>query len=214
MYAYLRTYQLTLFLARRYLSEFHLSQRNRLFYSIKAANLGLCFLGYSIRSGEAYYRRSAELGVLASIFDLASDGRHFDATAVRKFRSVVDAIANDETARMILDLLDRKQQRQLPVHGLERGVDALRIVLSHLLVQDSWPSEAKIYDVGILCQTVDDLLDSEGDLTRGELNFLRYSDSKKYMQMLMAWDYEEQFRCCPHSFVLFYAIKKARSRIM
>ena len=85
-------------------------------------------------------------------------------------------------------------------------------MLSHLLVQDSWPSEAKVYEVGILCQVVDDLLDSEGDLTRGELNFLRYSDSRNYMQMLMAWDYEVQFRQCPHSFVLFYAIKKARSK--
>lgn len=212
MYAYLRTYQLAVFLARRHLSEFQLSPYDRLFYIIKAANLAICFLGYSIHSGEAWFRRSAELGVLGSIFDLASDGRHFAPTAVRTFRSVVDAITAGETRRMILDLFDRKERRQLPAQGLERGVDALRIVLSHLRVEESWPSEAKIYEVGVLCQVVDDLLDVEGDLARGELNFLRHPNSTNYIQMLMAWNYEEQFCNCPHSYALLYAIKKAKNK--
>jgi hypothetical protein len=212
MYPYLRTYQLALTSAWALLPRFEVSQAKRVHYTIKAANLAVSFLGFSIDGGQEFLVRSADLGVLASLFDLSSDGMSFDREAVRRFQTIVQSTLDASTAQIIFDLLSRKKDGAIRVHGLERGVDALHIVLKHLRADVFWKSEADVREVGILCQVVDDVLDYENDIVRGELNFLRAGDSRVYLDKLVAWDYRKQFCNSAHPHVLFYGISKAKTR--
>jgi hypothetical protein len=179
---------------------------------MKSANLAICFLGFAGHSGENVFRRSAELGFLASIFDLVSDGLRFESTAMTLFESLVKSTVDKDVAQIIFNLMTRKQERRFTSCGLDRGVDALRIVIKHLQAEDYWASESEIHEAGTLCQIVDDVLDYEKDVARHELNFLGHRDSKMHIQQLMNWDYKRQLHYSCYPSVLFGVIRKAQAK--
>jgi hypothetical protein len=212
MRSYARTYRLAIALAWSQLRRFNISAVDRFRYATKSGNLALCFLGFSIHPGREFSQRSAELGVLASIFDLASDGLKFDTGALHQFRLVVSETVDEGVACIIFNLMTRKQRMELGVGGLDRGVDAVRIVIKHLHAEEVWKSEREIYDIGILCQIIDDVLDYKGDFARQELNFLRTDERTIYLERFLKWDYKEQFKNSRYPFVLFQVIKVAKTR--
>jgi hypothetical protein len=214
MYPYLRTYQLAASLARANMKAFDIPPARRFSYGVKSCNLAACFLGFSVREDERFYRKSAELGFLASTFDLVSDGLHFDSDAFRTYGNLVRALVEPEVAEITLGLMERKRQGRLGAQGLERGIESLRIIIKHLGVEEYWQSEEDLNQVGILCQVVDDVLDFENDIARRELNFIGKLDFKEHLHLLSTWDYKRQFQLSRYPLVLFHVISiaKAKSR--
>jgi hypothetical protein len=125
---------------------------------------------------------------------------------------LVDTSVAPDTAKIIFDLMERKQAGRLQVHGLDRGVDALRIVIKHLGAEEVWKSDAEIYEAGILCQIADDILDYKDDIARDALNFLRHDGFHLHIQKFLRWNFERQFRTSQHPAVLFKVIRMARKR--
>lgn len=208
---YRKSYQLACVDAFRELGSFAISPATRLHYTAKAGNLATCFLGFSIHTGETYYRKSAELGLLASIFDLTSDGLDFAPSAIEKFRRLSRAILDKNAADILLTLMDQKRMGCLEQNGLDRGIGALRVIVKHLLADSNWRNEGQIIDSGILFQVVDDVLDYARDIKTDHLNFLKHDSSNDYLQALLRWDFEGQFRTSQNTLVLFGAIRRAKA---
>lgn len=208
---YIGSYQLAYIRALRELRQFRGSRVSQLRYAAKAGNLATCFLGFSIHRGEEYYQRAADLGVLASIFDLASDGLNFDCAATDKFRHLSLTILGGEAADILFALMDQKKAGAIPRNGLDRGIAALRVILKHLDAEEAWASDNQIARSGILLQVVDDVLDYSQDITTAHLNFLRYENSSAYINALLEWDFETQLHAGQHTLVLFHAIRRAKA---
>jgi len=207
MLAYLQSYRAAWSLAQAPLHQLEVGFKNRIKYAIKSGNLAVCFLGFSINSGAEFIRRSAELG----LFDLVSDGLDFEPRANRLFTIIVREYLADQVSNILLELMERKKNKIFSTGGLERGVDALRVVIKHLKSERAWTNYSDIFSVGVFLQVVDDLLDFRNDIARGELNFLRHEDLHDYIPRLIEWDYREQFRYSKYPLVLFYAIERAKS---
>jgi hypothetical protein len=208
--AYVAAFQM----ARRYsqecLSPFRLAPACESRYKIKAANLAICFLGFSVHRGREYYVRSAELGMLGSIFDLVSDGLQFDHAAVERFERLARRTLDAESARISLDTLERKKYGGFEFDGLSRGIPALRIILKHLKSESFWPNDDDIVEVGLLCQIADDLIDCRDDFAKNELNFLKQKDWLSHAKRLLDWNYEKQLSKSQYPLVLFHVFKRAK----
>ncbi|WP_143062851.1 hypothetical protein [Bradyrhizobium sp. OK095] len=148
--------------------------------------------------------------MLASAFDYASDGVCFQHDAITTFKSLVQDTVPRDVGLQIIELIERKQQCRLKVQGLERGVSTLEIVLSHFGQHNRLLADGDVYDAGILCQIVDDVLDFEGDMDRGELNFMRGSNFCEHLSALVEWNYIDRFRRSAYPLALFRAIGKAQ----
>lgn len=171
----------------------------------------MCFLGFSVGKGEEYCQRSAELGALASLFDLTSDGLLYDKDAVLQFRNFVHEILGPELADLSLSVLNQKRTGGFELDGLYRGVPTLKIIIQHLRAEGYWPNESEIAKAGILCQIVDDIVDYRDDLADGGLNFLRHKSWRAHVRSLMDWDYEKQFSASKYPLVLFQVVKRAKA---
>lgn len=212
MSPFVETYLLSLKFTFSQLRGFDLPPSSRARYAIKAANLSLCFLGFSIHRGREALKRSAQVGMLASLFDLGSDGLHFRPSALAQLQAIVTTTVDHDTAAIIFELMERKRARQIQLCGLERGIDALRIITKHLQSEKMWESEAQFREVGILCQVVDDILDYENDLALGDLNFLCFEDPMPYVEKLLTWRFKEQLVASAYPSVLFKVILRAQAK--
>ena len=210
MLAYVAAYRMARRYSRECLSPFHLSAAVESPYTTKAANLAMCFLGFSGHRGREYYARSAELGVLGSIFDLVSDSLQFDYVAVEQFERLARKTLHAESARIALETLERKKVGAFEFDGLSRGVPALQIILKHLKSEKFWPNNDEVAKVGVLCQIADDLIDYGDDLAKNELNFLKHKDWPSHVTKLLNWNYEKQFSKSQYPFVLFRVFKRAK----
>jgi hypothetical protein len=208
---YVETYQKACTLSRAYLSNFDVPAISRFRYITKSGNLATCFLGFSTEIGEEYCQRSAELGALASIFDLTSDGLHFDEGAIGRFEALVQEILGSELAALCSDILNQKRSGSFELDGLYRGVPTLKIIVRHLRAEEFWPNENEIVKAGVLCQIVDDVVDYRDDMARGGLNFLKHENWPTHLKNLMDWDYEKQFSASKYPFVLFRVFKQAKA---
>src|SRR5205814_1293726 len=137
---------------------------------LKSANLAICFLGFAIERGEGSFRRSADLGMLASIFDLVSDGLCYKLAAYEQFERVARTTLAPEVAGLLFKLMQKKKNGDLELRGLERGAKALEIIIKHLRVESAWPRSSDIIDAGVILQLVDDILDYRVDLRSQHLN--------------------------------------------
>ena len=112
MYAYLRTYLMAANLTRTRTRDFSIDDSTRRKYIVKAANLAICFLGFSAATGKSTLRKSAELGCLAALFDLVSDKLNYSPPAIEAFRATVADTVPQEFQSSIISVLERKQRKQ------------------------------------------------------------------------------------------------------
>lgn len=212
MIPYVATFKRACALSRIYLPRFRISTAREIRYGVKSGNLAMCFLGFSSYRGDEYYQRSAELGVLASIFDLTSDRLKFDDSAVQRFEELVGDILSPELASHSLNVLIQKKCGNFGSDGLDRGAPAMRIIIQHLGADNFWPHDSDVLEAGMLCQIVDDIMDFEHDLARGELNFLQHENWTFYANRLLHWDYERHFCTSQYPLVLFETFKFAKRK--
>jgi hypothetical protein len=211
MLSYLLTYCLAAGAAYRASRCIDVPLRTVARYTCKSGNLAVCFLGLSVHAGYAAVKRSAEIGMLASLFDLVSDELRFNDRYLRYFRDVLTQTVSPEVEAVLVDLLEIKKSSSFRMSGLERGVGAFRAVIKHLESEAGWPSDFQIIRSGIMLQIVDDLLDHKQDLARDELNFVRGGEAVSHIQSFLRWDYRREFSQSKHPIVLFAAIRRARA---
>jgi hypothetical protein len=211
MYPYLRCYQQAWVLSLNQMRQFDVPLRARLGYGIKSGNLAASFLGLSIRSGPEPIRLSSELGMLAAMFDLVSDGLHFDPCATHLYCKLARDTLDPPVADILLQLLERKAKHAFAHGGLDRGIDAFRVVIKHLRSEEVWQNPADVALTGTLLQVVDDVLDYGHDIRYGELNFLRDRELQDHLVDLVEWDFATCFADSKYPAVLFHAIKRAKT---
>lgn len=210
MLSYLLTYCLAAGAAYRASRRIDVPLRTVARYTCKSGNLAVCFLGLSVHAGYAAFKRSAELGMLASLFDLVSDELRFNDRYLRYFRDVLTQTVSPEVEAVSAYLLETKKNHSFRMSGLERGVGAFRAIIKHLESEADW-NDFQIVRSGIMLQIVDDLLDHRQDLARDELNFVRGGEAVSHIQSFLRWDYRREFSESKHPMVLFAAIRRARA---
>jgi hypothetical protein len=210
MRAYVVTYRSAFQTTWTCTAPFRISPFARLHTSVKAGNLSACFLGFCSANDDRNSRRSAELGLLAALFDLCSDQLAYEKSALDRFNQFADCILDRSPAEILRDLMDKKMRKALRNDGLDRGVGAFRVVLKHLQTEAFWEKRINVDDVGLILQIVDDVLDRSHDRRRGELNFLEHRNAANYLQRLQSWPYLKDLNPSLHPFVLFKAIGRAQ----
>jgi hypothetical protein len=149
--------------------------------------------------------------MLAALFDFVSDGLHFDPCATHLYSKLVRETLDPPAANILLHLLERKATHALTHGGLDRGIDAFRVIVKHLRSEDVWKNPVDVALTGTLLQVVDDVLDYRHDISYGELNFLRDRELHGYLVDLVEWDFASCFADSKYPAVLFQAIKRAKA---
>jgi len=152
-------------------------------YIAKSMNLAGCYRAF----GDAGIRHSARAGraaFLSCAYDVVTDWRWFDETAGGRFEKIVREIAPPRLADQAMALYQKDRLGLLSNDGLERGEIALQFVCELMETTRSFtPFDRK--ELGVLCQIVDDVIDLEGDLSRGELNCLLTANRTRHLESLL-----------------------------
>lgn len=153
----------------------------------KTVNCALCYVGLGATGSWREAWQAGRASFLSTAFDAATDWRQFDPRAVAAFDRVLTAmVADPELARLTRDLLARKRTREFSDDGLERGILALRLILglmgSTAARERQWNG---LSDVGQTLQLIDDVLDYEDDVRRGDLTSLTSARARAYLTTLV-----------------------------
>ena len=164
-------------------------------------------------AGRRYFRKAAELGSLASAFDLVSDGLRYEASAVSRFRLLAAHVLQCDAAEALLQLLSQKMHGALRVDGLSRGSDATQIILKHFGCESRlFELSEGVEEIGVLLQIVDDVLDRKQDARKGHANFMNSVAARDHLASLLKWDYRETFKESQYPLCLMAAIRLSKAR--
>jgi geranylgeranyl pyrophosphate synthase len=100
--------------------------------------------------------------------------------------------------------------------GLSRGVDSLTLILKEMEILEEFKKIVDIRKFGLFSQTVDDLLDFNGDKKRGEENFLLQEGYEKYLATFLEFEYKtlkKKFKCTA-VFNFYYTLALRRAKKM
>jgi hypothetical protein len=185
--------------------------KSRLKHSTKAGNLSICFLGFATKFNAKAVQKSAELGMMSSLFDLVSDGLRYEVSAVEKYLNKCEEIFSQSSSRILTDLLQAKKKNQIPLDGLKRGEIALIVVLDHLGELEEFNKLQSTSEIGELLQIVDDLLDFEEDAKSNHLNFLKGANGEVGLRKLLDRKISSLFEKNPKPYMLLKAINWAEA---
>ncbi|MBN1568431.1 MAG: hypothetical protein JXA73_11350 [Acidobacteria bacterium] len=156
-------------------------------YLKKSISFGLCYagLGNKISSREAW--NAGEAAFLCCAYDVVTDWRCFDRESRRVFEEILRAmVPSVELQNLAIGLYEKEQSHKLEDNGLDRGSIALRFVLGKMQCEaDRDAAWGDIDKIGRLLQIVDDVLDYEEDVVRGETNCLSSSRREIYLTQLL-----------------------------
>jgi hypothetical protein len=143
-------------------------------YFTKSINLALSYVGFDPGGRVANAWRAGEAAFLCCAYDVVTDWRRFAEDSHRAFEHILCLITRDPRLQQLaLGLYDKDKSNTLNDDGLERGSIALRFILSMMECDDTYSSLwTHVDEAGRLLQIVDDVLDYEDDLLRGETNCL------------------------------------------
>ncbi|MGA3028003.1 MAG: hypothetical protein ABSF98_24890 [Bryobacteraceae bacterium] len=183
-------------------------------YFQKSIDLALCYAGFDAGGRVASAWRAGEAAFLCCAYDVVTDWRGFARDSRGAFEHILCLRTHDRRLRQLaLGLYDQEKSNTLNDDGLERGAIALRLVLSIMKCNDTHsPLWTNVDAAGRLLQIVDDVLDYEGDLMRGEANCLISPRRCIYLRQLLGSLDQAQFREMLGRFdgVLLTVINRAR----
>lgn len=168
----------------RFAKTLSISARELSRYLMKSMNLAACYAslgtGIDVRTAE----KAGRAGFLSCAYDVVTDWRAFDVAAGRRFASILQQLAAQESAELALVLYDKDRRDCLDNDGLERGQLALQFVCQLMRIDQSF-DRFSCESLGTLLQIVDDVLDLESDVTRGELNCLQNDRRGAHLEALV-----------------------------
>lgn len=154
-------------------------------YHAKALNLAWCYVGFRTRLSLDQAVGAGSAGFISAAYDVVTDWKEEgEKDWVEVFRSILLQEATGEQVNLAMDLLQRDVSDDLKDDGLERGAIALEFVLDMMGIKQELAKEVDIYDLGLLLQIVDDVLDYEEDSAAGHTNCLTSNGATFYLQRL------------------------------
>jgi hypothetical protein len=155
-------------------------------YLKKSVSFGLCYAGLGAKKTLREGWRAGEAAFLCCAYDVITDWRRFNPQARMTFEQILRRLVSKSEFDLAMDLYDKENHNQLADDGLERGSIALRFTLQVMRCaaaqEHAW---GNLDHVGRLLQIVDDVLDFEEDLARGEMNCLISEKKKSYLEELL-----------------------------
>ncbi len=152
-------------------------------YLRKSANCALCYVGLGQRRGIVEAWRAGQAAFVSTAFDVLTDWRPIDDAGARTFRAIVASFVVDSTTRQVAeDLFVSKRNGAFGHDGLERGIGALRYIVRVMGCEPACLARWGDLDVvGETLQLIDDILDFEDDVRRGELTCLTSPRARTYL---------------------------------
>lgn len=209
MFWFANTFFKTYFTSFKILLSLEVSFRMKHHYSFKASILACCFAGFAGAEVHDVRRRSGSLGIMSALYDLVSDYKDYDARIWEKVKKVQEDLLNPEASDLLDDLLARKKHKQISNFGLDRGIDALKIIYTEFEDHASLSNEVKLKEFGTWAQISDDLIDYEDDKLSDHLNYLKEEDALRLTEWFLAKDYKKWIAGNPRVFVLRFAFTRA-----
>jgi len=192
-------------------------RRSELFrYLAKSVNLSLCYAGLGVNGTFREAAGAGKAAFLCCAYDVVTDWRGFDTAAQATFEDILRRrLACLDLETMARELYEKEKSKQLRHDGLERGPVALRFVLGVMGCEHAriamWGG---LDDIGRLLQIVDDVLDYEEDMIRGEVNCLGSISRDIYLRELLDKFNAVEIRTLfgPNGSILIRVIQHARSK--
>lgn len=112
------------------------------------------------------------------------------------------------------NLLDRERAGTLLLDGLERGVVTTEFVLQTMGIREIFDRKCDIWQLGIYLQIVDDVLDFEDDLKKGDQNCLANAAMRAAYLKKLPHGFNDSTlgRLFPYGGILTYVIRAARGK--
>lgn len=157
-------------------------------YLKKSLSLGLCYAGFSVHGRVREAWRAGEAAFLCCAYDVVTDWRNFNPEARKAYEAVFRSMKlKPELKTIAIDLYEKEISGRLEEDGLDRGYIALRFILKMMdCEKDREVIWGDINEVGRLLQIVDDVLDYEQDIERGEMNCLTSDGRNVYLRKLIS----------------------------
>lgn len=185
-------------------------------YLRKSVSLAMCYVGFGGRQSLAEAARAGEAGFYCCAYDVVTDWRGFEEESWRIFVKILrKRKVEDKLVALAFKLHQKESDGALADDGLERGSIALRCVLG-LMRSCRKQICADVDKLGLVCQIVDDVLDYEDDLRRGDPNCLQSENRAKYLDLLISTftPIETTRLFGADALVLRIAIKTARQKAL
>lgn len=156
-------------------------------YLKKSISLGLCYAGLGTQGTLREAWKAGEAAFFSTAYDVVTDWRGFDPKARGRFEQILSSRNVEPSLRsMAIAVYLHKQHNQLKEDGFERGIAGLRFVLGMMdCVRARETAWSDLDEVGRLLQIVDDVLDLEDDVRRGDVNCLTTPRRDSYLRKLM-----------------------------
>lgn len=182
-------------------------------YFKKTVDLSMCYAGFMQDRSFSQARGAGHAAFLSCAYDVVTDwGKPRDLQT--SFARILDSQTSPDLADMALDLLKRDTEGVLLDDGLERGVVALEFVLQMMRVREIFDRKCDIRQLGLDLQIVDDVLDWEDDVSKGDQNCLTNTELReKYLKRLPDDLNDAMLQdLFPYGRILNYAIRHARHK--
>ncbi|MDD2785540.1 MAG: hypothetical protein PHS79_01445 [Patescibacteria group bacterium] len=158
----------------------------------KSRNLAFCYLAFSLCGiANSIIWPVASSAVACAVYDLLTDGRGICERNLEQMIRVLGPFLPPQSLSIAADLYHKEMACSLTCDGLERGADTIRFVHTVLGFDTCVELGLSEWHLGRALQTIDDLLDYDSDIVRGELNCLtsvRAPEHVEFARCLLASD--------------------------
>lgn len=182
-------------------------------YFRKTIDLSMCYAGFAQDFSFNQARGAGHAAFLSCAYDVVTDwGKpaHLQTT----FAQILRSKASPELTSPALGLLDRDSKGALLDDGLERGATALEFVLQMMKVREIFDRKCSIQQLGTSLQIVDDVIDWESDVSKGDENCLTNVGLRETYLSRLQEDFDDSTvqRLFPYGAVLGLVIKHTKQK--
>lgn len=172
-------------LSVRYGRALEIRGREWIRYLKKSISFGLCYEGLGAKRSIKEAWRAGEAAFLCCAYDVVTDWRSFSTRHRCVFETILSSCVAKAEYDLAMSLYEKERQNLLTDDGLERGPIALRFALQMMgCAREQERAWGGLEAVGKLLQIVDDVLDYEEDVTRGDTNCLTSENRRIYLELL------------------------------
>jgi hypothetical protein len=124
--------------------------------------------------------------VCCAAYDVLTDWHGINVSNRKLLAEIVTAVVGSGLAAIALELYDKEAAESVADDGLERGYDSIRFITGLLGSQHRIEKRFDLKRLGMALQVVDDVLDYEDDLSKGELNCLVFPRWREHLEFMEA----------------------------
>jgi len=202
----------SLFLSIRFMPALGIKPRECRAYLQKSVNLTLCYLAFRSRRSFTQAALAGRAAFLCCAYDVVTDWRGFCPQLGHSYRSILEKYAPPRLVRLACSLYAKDRDGCLQQDGLERGPIAFIFVTGLMGSEPLFAQRGDMDRVGLLLQLVDDILDYEQDMAKGDLNCLCSGRREYYLSLASSYLTEDFVSFFFPSRVMSHVIGHARRK--